>query len=97
MNFKHTDNIQGTHLQGYVNTTYADLVKLFGQPTFTDGDKTNSEWGLKFEDGTVATIYDYKMPMTPVDEYEWHIGGLSKKAVHRVCAALGTVPTRYCY
>ena len=33
-----------TGLVGYVNTTYADLVKVFGQPQ-QGGDKTNSEIG----------------------------------------------------
>ena len=96
MNFKHTNRgINGTSLQGYVSTTYATLVEKFGQPNIGAGDKTNSEWALRFSDGTVATIYDYKEPMTPVTKYDWHIGGLSNRAVHRVCAALGTLPTRY--
>ena len=75
--------------------SYATLVEKFGQPNIGKGDKTNSEWALRFSDGTVATIYDYKEPMTPVTKYDWHIGGLSNRAVHRVCAALGTLPTRY--
>lgn len=95
MNFKYSTNTAGTCLRGYVRTTYADLIKAFGAPNIGSGDKVNSEWGLKFEDGTLATVYDYKEPMTPVQEYDWHIGGLSPKAVHRVCAALGTMPTRY--
>jgi len=39
---------------------------------------------LEFEDGTVATIYDWKLYETPYDEYQWHIGGKSFKAVERV-------------
>ena len=30
---------------------------------------------LTFEDGTIATIYDYKTNQTPMFEYAWHIGG----------------------
>ena len=41
-------NVNGTGLQGYVNTTYADIVAAFGEPTYTHGDKTNVEWNLEF-------------------------------------------------
>ena len=77
-----------TGLVGYVNTTYADLVKVFGQPQ-QGGDKTNSEWIIRFADGQVATIYDWKMPSTPVYDYDWHIGGNTSAVVQRVAAALG--------
>jgi len=39
---------------------------------------------LAFEDGTVATIYDWKEYETPMGLYHWHIGGMSKLAVARV-------------
>jgi hypothetical protein len=35
---------------------------------------------LQFEDGTVATIYDWKMNSTPMREYSWHIGGYGDQA-----------------
>jgi hypothetical protein len=38
-------------------------------------DKVTCEWKLKFEDDTIASIYDYKVGHTPMGEYEWHIGG----------------------
>lgn len=63
-----------TSLQGYVTAHYADLVKLFGEP-LRGGDKTTAEWILKFEDGTVATIYDWKEYTTPMGRYDWHVGG----------------------
>ncbi len=78
MKFKNTPDISadGTHLQGYVHTTYDRLVEVFGQPTYTgSGDKTTAEWILQFDDGLVATIYDYKEYTTPADLYNWHIGG----------------------
>ena len=77
-----------TGLVGYVTTTYADLVETFGKPQI-GGDKTNSEWIIKFADGEVATIYDWKMPETPVFDYEWHIGGNNSKVVERVAKAIG--------
>jgi hypothetical protein len=73
----------GTSLQGYINATYADLVECFGQPE-GGGDKTTVECMLKFADGTVATIYDWKVDETPTYMYNWHIGGKNKNAVARV-------------
>ena len=99
MNFVNSDSIdvngtslqiaEWTSLQGYVVTTFAKLVKAFGAPTYgpdeASGDgKVSCEWCLTFEDGTVATIYDYKEDSTPMDEYSWHIGGTSIEAVNRV-------------
>jgi hypothetical protein len=56
-------SIVGTSLMGYcdANTTYAELVACFGEPeTDIDGEKVDAEWCIKFEDGTIATIYNYK-------------------------------------
>lgn len=77
----------GTHLQGYITTDYATLVATFGD-SMGAGDKTTQEWILVGEDGTVATIYDWKQPSTPLHKCEWHIGGLSYKAVELVQDAL---------
>ena len=73
----------GTHLQGYIRATYAELVERFGEPE-GGGDKTTVEWCLAFEDGTIATIYDWKEYETPMYAYDWHIGGKSNTAVTRV-------------
>jgi hypothetical protein len=78
----------GTSLQGTIAITYDRLVKAFGEPNGSPGDKTNSEWILKFPDGTIATIYDWKLSQTPKDLYDWHIGGHSKKAVSAVLKAV---------
>jgi hypothetical protein len=96
---KHTvtneySDIHMTGLVGYVNTTYADLVEAFGQP-LSGGDKTNSEWIIKFSDGEVATIYDWKEPSTPVYDYDWHIGGNKAEVVKRVAAILGAGANRW--
>jgi hypothetical protein len=77
----------GTSLQGYVNTTYANLVSLFGEG-IGGGDKTTAEWVLKFDDGTIATIYDWKESCTPMGNYQWHVGGSSRKVVSMVQEAL---------
>ena len=81
-------NANGTHLVGTVNTTYDELVQCFGEPDLYNGDKTNVEWCLEFADGTVATIYDWKMPEVPYGYYDWHIGGKSYLAVERVQDAM---------
>lgn len=80
----------GTSLQGYVRTTYAQLVALFGDG-LGSGDKTTQEWVLEFDDGTVATIYDWKEYETPMGMYDWHVGGTSKQAVWHVQDALDGV------
>lgn len=77
-------NADGTGFKGYVRTTYSNLVAQFGEPTYRNGDKVTCEWTLKFEDGTIATIYDYRECETPLDEYNWNIGGYTYEAVMRV-------------
>jgi hypothetical protein len=73
----------GTSLQGYVEAYYHQLVEVFGEPE-GGGDKTTVEWVLSFEDGTVATIYDWKEYETPTDLYRWHIGGRNSRSVNLV-------------
>jgi len=80
----------GTNFQGYITTTYGALVDRLGPSREGSADqKTTADWVLKFEDGTVATIYDWKLSSTPTDPYEWHIGGKSSRAVDLVQEALG--------
>lgn len=86
----------GTSLQGYVDATYKELTGLFGQPTESDGYKVDAEWYISFDDGTFATIYNYKNGKNycgeaglPVEQIKnWHIGGESKKSCDRVQIAL---------
>jgi len=90
--FKHyTEGFAGTGLVGYVETEYKDLVEVFGVPTFSDTSddgKVTAEWCLKFIDGTLATIYDYKEYSTPRGVYKWHIGGRVSAAVDNVSDAM---------
>ena len=83
MKFTNGADVNGTHLQGYMEAYYHQLVEVFGEPE-GGGDKTTVEWCLSFEDGTVATIYDWKEYDTPTGLYHWHIGGRSNLAVARV-------------
>lgn len=95
MKFEHAaDFTGGTCLQGYITFNYDQLVSCFGEPT-CEGDayKVQAEWCLRFEDGMIATIYDWKegdaycglgegKPVHAVTD--WHIGGHDPRAVDRV-------------
>jgi len=75
-------------LQGYLQSTRARLTAVFGEPELVGDkeDKVQLEWSIKFEDGTVATLYDWKTHREmPIDElYSWHIGGYASPIVGRV-------------
>ena len=81
--------LTGSSLQGYIKTTYADLVEKFGEPENYDLDKSTAEWCVEFcvdEGGgdykyVNATIYDWKTSSTPMGEYDWHVGGFDWDAV----------------
>jgi hypothetical protein len=79
-NEENVPNTSGTHLQGYINATYRELVNLLGEPTFDEpsGDnKTQVEWVVEFE-GNVFTIYDWKTYDREFTEYDldrFNIGG----------------------
>lgn len=89
-------NVNHTHLQGYVDATFDQLTALFGAPGEGDGYKVDAEWLIQFEDGTVATVYNYKTGRnycgkhgTPVERMEsWHVGGFTKDAAVRVQQAV---------
>ena len=83
-NQKDDINVMGTSLSGYVDTTYAALKEMFGEPEEGDGYKVDAEWVLEFKDGTVVTIYNYKDGVNYLGAEEgietqnitdWHIGG----------------------
>ncbi len=96
MNFKtHNDkriNCGGTSLVGKINVSYGKLKKTFGKPTESDGYKSDAEWEVEFENGVVATIYNWKngknylgssgTPKTKITQ--WHIGGHTEEAVKLV-------------
>mgnify|MGYP003344966131 CR=1 FL=1 len=78
------EDVMFTGLQGYITTDYKTLVKKLGKPHITGGDKTTVEWQIKFENGVVATIYDWKYGKTPKGICQWNIGGAHKDAVYLV-------------
>ncbi len=85
----------GSFLIGYVNTSYNNLVMLFGKPnTIMDGYKISTTWHLESDRGDFVMIYDYKEtnlydPALPsVEEFRslpthnWHIGGFDKQTAN---------------
>jgi hypothetical protein len=88
MKFKTGANTNMTSLQGYIMTNYAELVACFGLPDYGPNDysrdKVTCEWDLEFEDGTVASIYEWKNGRTPMEQHRWHIGGQNQRAVFYV-------------
>lgn len=92
-----SDVANGTSLQGHITAAYEDLVAVFGPPGCGgDGYKTDVEWVIVFDDGTVATIYNWKNGRNycgasgkPVEMITyWNVGGHNSKAVAQVMATL---------
>jgi len=88
-----------TSLQGMIDIDFKTLCNTFGEYSDSDGYKTDAEWDIEFEDGTIATIYNYKDGKNydkkngiPTEEIrEWHIGGNDKRAVELVKEVLKIV------
>ena len=86
----------GTSRVGFVEVDFASIVETFGPPSENDGYKTDAHWVIRFADGTVATIYNYKRGrnyngdgVPPVEEIrDWHVGGVCRRAFRLVAAAL---------
>jgi hypothetical protein len=79
-------------LQGTINVTYGELVKIFGIPNCeTDGYKTDAEWRLEIDDEEIY-IYNWKNGknycgkdgLAVEDITDWHIGGGSPVAVELI-------------
>ena len=97
---KPTTKTAGTHLQGKLQMPYSEIVQAFGEPHYkwqpTDlENKIDVEWSFEFEDGTIATLYNWKNGYAyngsdglPLDHIgEWNVGGHSVEAVHRMAGA----------
>jgi major membrane immunogen (membrane-anchored lipoprotein) len=89
-----TTVVHGTCLQGYLNATYDDIVETLGYPFEHGFDdmKCDAEWTIEFDDGSVATIYNWKNGKNYLgadgldlcDIKQWNIGGNSMNVVHKV-------------
>jgi hypothetical protein len=82
----------GTSGQGSITATLRTLLKIFGQPNGQPSDKTTVEWVLQFENGTIATVYDwkrYELGTPEMDERtDWEVGGHDHDAYEQVRRAV---------
>jgi hypothetical protein len=89
-------NTDGSSLIGNVDVTYKELKSLFGAPIKSDDGKTDARWQIKFSDGTIASIYNWKDGKAylgdsglPVEKItDWHVGGFGTQALVLVQIAL---------
>ena len=89
-------DINGPHLQDYIDTNYDVLVDLFGEPNVSNRYKVDWRWMIKFECGTVATIYNWKNGPNYCGEAgvgchqvkQWNVGGFEQEAVRLVEQAI---------
>ena len=89
-------NAGGTSRVGELEGIYKkDIEKVFGPPTWDQGSadaKVQVEWSIKFPDGTIGTIYDYKQyNVDPEDIDYWSIGGRIGLAAYYVKKAMGLI------
>lgn len=80
--FEHTD---GARLLGTLTVTYHTLCRVLGSPDEGDGHRVQVRWALIFEDGLVATIYDWRRaPRPPATIVDWQVGGKDATVFARV-------------
>jgi len=89
----HNDGIDidiiGSGLLDRMILPYNILVKTFGEPGKGNNYSTDAEWKIKFEDGRVVSIYNYKNGKTYLEDKgtstkeitTWNIGGKNKSVV----------------
>tara|TARA_E500000075_G_C6804475_1_gene227808 strand:- start:184 stop:597 length:414 start_codon:yes stop_codon:yes gene_type:complete len=89
MKYEIFEDTGGTYLQGHIDTTYENIVSVLGKQHHNGDDyKTDAEWNIKFEDGTIATLYNWKNGKNYCGEEgceleditEWNIGGHNPRA-----------------
>jgi hypothetical protein len=91
-------SISGTCGRGGVACDYNKLVQTFGQPSeHFDDFKSDAEWDLYFDDGSIVTIYNWKNGInycgpedgTPTELItEWNVGGNTPHATRLVMECL---------
>ena len=74
----------GTSFSDDVSVSIDTIVDLFGEPELMSFGKTDAEWNIEMDDGSVVTIYNWMNGEnangdedgTPLELiYDWHLGG----------------------
>lgn len=68
-------NAYATSKQGVINESYYFLTDVFGPQISRIDDITSALWEIEFDDGVIATIYDWDTGLTPFKNTQWNIGG----------------------
>ena len=72
------EKANGTYYVDWTTTSYFNLINSFGLPTYgkSTDNKVLCEWVLESDNGSIATIYDYKSDTNdPEFVTRWHLGG----------------------
>ena len=88
----HDVTISHSHLQGHITCPFSLLITLFGQPEAGDGETSDAQWSIEFDDGVIATLYNWKNGISyggrlapQVEQItKWNIGGFDIAAVDHV-------------
>ena len=85
-------SVDGTSKMGDLeDTSVSEIEEVFGEPSWVGSadDKSQVEWIIRFPDGTISTIYDYKQYNTNVDDVRnWSIGGNNLMSAYYVKKAM---------
>jgi hypothetical protein len=91
-------SVNGTWLRGYIDCSYNKMIQVLGHPfKYHNNCKTDAEWYLEFEDGSIATIYNWKNGInycgpdegTPTELITvWNVGGNGADATRLVLETL---------
>jgi hypothetical protein len=79
-------SITGTSFKGTIQAQLWELLAVFGTPIqLPDPPRVTYEWRIKFDDGLVVAIYDWKQgPVAHNEVVTWHIGAQHTWLVERV-------------
>ena len=76
---KYDEPTYGSYSYCTLNATRKELISKFGEPSRSDEDEDNKsqyQWNLTLEDGTIFYIYDWKeyRYIDADEKIDWHIG-----------------------
>lgn len=92
MNFRKATEAEAakTTFEGYVNSTYAQLLDLFGEPVINDPkSRVKAEWNIVFDDKTIVSIYDYMESSMPTWPYEYRVAATHARGLKYIQQIVG--------